>query len=165
MEDAWTLHVVNKQTVDGETECNKKKTKMARTRKPESFVWTDNEVVLLLPLSLNYKASKLSQLLAQYLLQQEHKHVVCHCWCCCYETSQDLEVGGKRSRGGAMASSFWKVCRFAVHMSTGGLRFQIFPTFQKCIFSCCVLRIPVDGRTKRCKMWVFAWKRHWAPGG
>ena len=33
------------------------------------------------------------------------------------------EVECKRSRGGVMASSFWKVCRFAVHMKTGGLRF------------------------------------------
>ena len=31
---------------------------MARTRKPESFVWTVNEAELLLRLTLNYKASK-----------------------------------------------------------------------------------------------------------
>ena len=34
---------------------------MASTRKPESFVWTDNEVKLLLWLTLNYKASKLQE--------------------------------------------------------------------------------------------------------
>ena len=33
-----------KQTVDGETKHNKKKMKMASARKPESFVWTNNEV-------------------------------------------------------------------------------------------------------------------------
>ena len=47
-----------KQTVDGETEHNKKKMKMASARKPESFVWSDNEDELLLRLTLNYKASK-----------------------------------------------------------------------------------------------------------
>ena len=31
--------------------------KMASSRKPESFVWTDNEVELLLRLTLDYKAS------------------------------------------------------------------------------------------------------------
>ena len=50
-----------KQTVDGETEHNKKTTKMASVRKPESFVWTDNEAELLLRLTLNYKASKLQE--------------------------------------------------------------------------------------------------------
>ena len=50
-----------KQTVDGETEHNKKKIKMASARKPESFVWTDNEVELLLRLTLNYKESKLQE--------------------------------------------------------------------------------------------------------
>ena len=37
---ALSLHAVNKQTVDGETEHKKKKMKMASARKPESFVWT-----------------------------------------------------------------------------------------------------------------------------
>ena len=46
-----------KQTVDEETEHRKKKMKMASARKPESFVWTGNEVELLLRLTLNYKAS------------------------------------------------------------------------------------------------------------
>ena len=46
---------------------------------------TENEVELLLWLTLDYKVNK-----AQYLLQHEHKHVVRHCCCCCcwYETSQ-----------------------------------------------------------------------------
>ena len=39
---ALSLRAVNKQTVDGETEHNKKKMKMASARKPESFVWTGN---------------------------------------------------------------------------------------------------------------------------
>ena len=50
-----------KRTVDGETEDNKKKTKMASARTPELFVWTVNEVKLLLRLTLNYKASKLQE--------------------------------------------------------------------------------------------------------
>ena len=48
------------------------------------------------------------------------------------------EVRGKRSRGGATASSFWKVCGFAIHMKTGGLHFQISPPwdpFSKNAFS------------------------------
>ena len=49
-----------KQTVDGETKHNKKM-KMAGGRKPESLVWTSNEVKLLLRLTLNYKASKLQE--------------------------------------------------------------------------------------------------------
>ena len=49
-----------KQTVDGETE-HSKKMKVASVRKPESFVWTVNEVELLLQLRLNYKASKLQE--------------------------------------------------------------------------------------------------------
>ena len=48
-----------RQTVDGETKHKKKETKMASTRKPELFVWTDNEVELLQRLTLDYKASKL----------------------------------------------------------------------------------------------------------
>ena len=50
-----------KQTVDGETKHNKKKMKMASARKPESVVWTGNEVELLLRLTLNYKTSKLQE--------------------------------------------------------------------------------------------------------
>ena len=34
---------------------------MASARKPELFVWTDNEVKLLLRLSLNYKEIKLQE--------------------------------------------------------------------------------------------------------
>ena len=45
---ALSLRAVNKQTVDGETEHNKKKTKMVSARKPESFVGTVNEAELLL---------------------------------------------------------------------------------------------------------------------
>ena len=55
------LHAVNKQTVNRETVHNKKKMKTASARKPESFVWTVNEVELLLRLILNYKASKLQE--------------------------------------------------------------------------------------------------------
>ena len=58
---ALSLRAVNKQTVDGETEHNKKKMKMASARKPESFVWTGNEIELLLRLTLNYKACKLQE--------------------------------------------------------------------------------------------------------
>ena len=50
-----------KRTVEGETEHNKRKTKIASVSKPESFVWTVNEVELLLRLTLNYKASKLQE--------------------------------------------------------------------------------------------------------
>ena len=56
-----SLHAVDKQTVDGETEHNKKQMKMASARKPKSFVWTINEAELLLRLTLNYKASKLQE--------------------------------------------------------------------------------------------------------
>ena len=52
---------VNEQTIDEETKHNKKKTKMAAARKPELFVWTVNEVELLLRITLNYKASKLQE--------------------------------------------------------------------------------------------------------
>ena len=55
-----SLRAVNKQTVNGETEHNKK-IKMASTRKPESFVWTDNEVKLLLQLTLNYNTCAFSK--------------------------------------------------------------------------------------------------------
>ena len=58
---ALSFGAVNKPTVDGETEHNKKKMKMASARKPESFVWTVNEVKLLLRLTLNYKTSKLQE--------------------------------------------------------------------------------------------------------
>ena len=63
---ALILHAVNKQTVDGETEHKKKKMKMASARKPESFVWTGNEVELLLRLTLNYKACKLQERLNMF---------------------------------------------------------------------------------------------------
>ena len=52
------LWAVYKQTVDGETEHNKKKMKMASARTPESFVWSDNEVELLLRHAFDYKVSK-----------------------------------------------------------------------------------------------------------
>ena len=39
---------VYKKTVEGEFENKKMKTKMASARKPEAFVWTVNEVELLL---------------------------------------------------------------------------------------------------------------------
>ena len=55
------LHAVNEQTVDRETEHNEKKTKMARARKPESFVWIVNEAELLLRLTIDYKESKMQE--------------------------------------------------------------------------------------------------------
>ena len=58
---ALSLHAVNRQTVDGETKHKKKKMKMARARKPELFVWTGNEVELLLQLTLDYKETKLQE--------------------------------------------------------------------------------------------------------
>ena len=131
-----------KQTLDGETKHNKKKMKMARARKPESFVRTDNKVQLVLRLTLNYKASKLQEYQAQYLLRHEHEHVVrhCCCCCCCYATLWGSEVGGKRSSGGAMASSFWKICGFTIHTRTGGLRFWISPPWDPCVVRCQALR-------------------------
>ena len=125
---------------------------MASAKKPEAFVWIDNEVELLLRLTLDNKVSKLQETQTQA--------VVRHCFCCCYEMSQGSEVGGKRSRGGAMVSSFRKVCGFAVHMRMGGLRFRIFPPWdpfsKKCVFSRCIFRIRVDGRPKRCNTCVFS---------
>ena len=69
------------------------------------------------------------------------------------------EVKGNKSRGGAMASSFGKVCRFAVHMRTGGLRFRISPPWdpfsKKRVFGGCVFRIHVDGVfSKRVFVWT-----------
>ena len=55
------MHAVNKQTVEGETEHKKKKTTIASSKKPESFVWTGNEVELLLRLTLNIKVSMLQE--------------------------------------------------------------------------------------------------------
>ena len=46
------MRAVYKQAIEREFE-NKKKTKMAGTRKPEAFVWTVNEVELLLQLTLD----------------------------------------------------------------------------------------------------------------
>ena len=58
---ALSLHAVYKQTVEGESENKKKTTKMATARKPEAFVWIDNEVELLLRVTLDYKVSKLQE--------------------------------------------------------------------------------------------------------
>ena len=58
---AYSLHTVNKQTANRETEHNKKMMKMANARKQESFVWTVIEGELLLRLTLSYKASKLQE--------------------------------------------------------------------------------------------------------
>ena len=87
----------NKQTVDGETEHNEKKTKMASARKPESFVWTDNEVELLLRLTLDNKASKLQETRTQALVR--------HCCCCCYEMSR-----GQRSKARCRGVGRWRHC-------------------------------------------------------
>ena len=63
------------------------------------------------------------------------------------------------SWGGAIASSFWKVCGFTVHMKTGGLRFWISPPWdlfsKKCVFSHCVCGIRMDGQPIRCNMCAF----------
>ena len=58
---------------------------MASARKPEAFLWSDNEVELLLRLTLDYKASKLQETRTQT--------VVRHCCCCC-ETSRGSGVEG-----------------------------------------------------------------------
>ena len=64
--------------------------------------------------------------------------------------------------GWAMASLFWKVCGFAVHMKTGGLRFQISPPWdpfsKMCVFRRCIFRIRMDGRPKRCNTCAFSQK-------
>ena len=89
---------------------------MASASKPESLAWTVNEVELLLRLTLNYKESELQEGLN--ISCSTNTHVVRDCCCSCYETSQGSELKGKRSRGGAMTSSFWKVCRFTVQIKT-----------------------------------------------
>ena len=81
------MHAVDQQTVEEETE-HMKKMKMARARKPEAFVWIDNEVELLLRLTLDYKVSKLQETRTQAVVRH-----------CCYETSQGSEVEGYRWRG------------------------------------------------------------------
>ena len=103
---------------------------MASARKPESFVWIVNEVELLLRLTLNYKESKMQE-----------THVVHHC---CNETSQGSEVEGKRSRGGAMVSVMWKVCRFAVHTEFSTLR----PGLKRVRFQALRLQDPCGRLTK-----------------
>ena len=95
---------------------------------------------------------------AQYLLQHEHEHVGRHC---CYETLWGSEVRGKRSRGRAMASPFQKICRFDIHVKTGGLRFCIStltPVLKKCVFRHYVFRIRVDSQPKRCNTCAFSQK-------
>ena len=78
----WSMRIKlarSKQTVDGETEHNKKKKKMAHARKPEMFVWTDNEAKLLLRLTLNYKASKFrvyTEILKMTLLPFHYLHKI-----------------------------------------------------------------------------------------
>ena len=83
--------------------------------------------------------------------KHEHEHAGRHCCCCCccycYEASRGSEVGGKRSRGGAMTSSFCEVCGFAVHMKMGGLCFQIYLHPE--------IRV---GRPKRCNTCAFSQK-------
>ena len=54
---------------------------MTSARNPEAIVWTDNEVELLLRVTLDYKVSKFQE--------TRTKAVVRHCyWRCCYETSR-----------------------------------------------------------------------------
>ena len=72
------LRSVHKQTVDGETE-----QKMASAVRTESFVWTINEVELLLRLTLDYKESKLQERLDIWLtVDGETKHKSCGVWGC-----------------------------------------------------------------------------------
>ena len=82
---------------------------MARARKPESFVWRDNEVKLLL--TLDDEVSRFQENAAARTRACSR-----HC-CCCYEASRGSEVEGWRSRGGAMMSSTHRA----------GRRFQILP--------------------------------------
>ena len=95
----------------------------------------------------------------QYLLWHKHEHVVRHCCCYCYETLRGSEVRGKRSRGGAMATLFWKVSRFAVQTRTGGLRFRISPPWdpfsKKCIFRHCIFKT-ANKWPKRCNTCAFS---------
>ena len=125
--------------------------KVASSRKPESFVWTVNEIKLLLRLTLNCKSGKLQE-------RHEHKHVV-RC-CCCYETSWGSEVGGKRSRW--WCHRFGKYADLLSTQKHKGSVFQIFPPWdlvsKKCIFRHCVYRIHVDDWPKRCKTCVFTLK-------
>ena len=77
---AESFRSVYKQTVEGENEHNKK-TKMASARKPEAFVWTVNEVKLLLQLTLDCTVSKLQETRTQAVVRH-----------CCYETPWGSEV-------------------------------------------------------------------------
>ena len=134
-----------KQTVDGETEHNMKKTKMATARKPESLVWTDNDVELLLWLTLNYKVSKLQERWTQ-ACSPPMLLLLLLLW-------DFAGFKGRSPRGGAMASSIRNVCGFGVCTRTQRLRFQIFPPWDP-VSKRCVFRIRVDDETMQ-NMWVY----------
>ena len=112
------LRAANKQTVDGETEHNKKKMKMFSERKPESFVLMRSNCCCDSHSTTRRESCKKHHtsmkaaivvvvVVAVVVVVRRH--------------------GVQRARGGAMTSSFWKVCRFAVHTRAGGLRFRICP--------------------------------------
>ena len=137
---ALSLHTVNKQTVDRETENNKKKMKMASARKPELLVWTVYEVELLLRLTLNYKASKL----------QERLDIFCGTntsMLSAIVVMRHRGVGRWRHRFGKYVDSpstwKWEGCVFGfLHPET---------RFQKGVFSGAAFSgMEVDGRPKWC---------------
>ena len=122
------MKLVYKQTIDRETVHNKKKTKMACARKPELFVWTDNEVQLLLWLTLDYKASKLQETRTQAAVH----HCCC---CCCYET---CAVQRSKARGRGVGrwchrTESMQICR--PHENARAAFFHPETRFQKSEFS------------------------------
>ena len=146
------MKLVYKQTIDRETVHNKKKTKMASARKPELFVWTDNEVQLLLWLTLDYKASKLQETRTQAAVH----HCCC---CCCYET---CAVQRSKARGrGVGRWRHWNG-KYADLPSTRKREGCVFPPWdpvsKKWVFRRCVYRIHVDDRPKQCTCSAFILK-------
>ena len=122
-------------------ECVARAAKPNTTRRRWKWLVQGNQNLLYGPITRSN--CKLQEYQAQYLLRHEHEHVVrhcCCCCCCCYATLWGSEVGGKRSSGGAMASSFWKICGFTIHTRTGGLRFWISPPWDPCVVRCQALR-------------------------
>ena len=114
---------------------------MASASKLEAFLWTVNEVELLLRLAFHYTAGKLQETRTQA--------VVCHCCCCCYETSQGSEVEGLGD-GVFVSESMWIRCP---HELEG----CVFGFFHQDLFSKkCVFRIYVDSHPKRCNTYAFS---------
>ena len=107
----------------------KKKMKMASARKPELFVWTDNEVELLLQLTLDYKVSKLKETRTQAVVHH-----------CCCATSQGSEV--KVCGDGVINTESMQIRR--AHKNA---RAAFSPGFSKK----CVFRLRVDDQPKQFK--------------